>query len=96
MRAGHHDPFRRGNHEISPVRLEQIRYWLRQNFAYALDIPIVTKEVPRGKPGCPPIETAIIVILRGEPPQLFKVQRPIDEITFDHVYELMENPMPCC
>jgi hypothetical protein len=56
----------------------------------------VIKEVPCGKPGCPPIETAIIVVLRNEPPQLFKVQKAIDEITFDHIYDLMENPMPCC
>ncbi len=96
VRAGSYDPFRRSNHEISPLRLDQIRYWLRQNFTYAADIPIVIKEVPCGKPGCPPIETAIIVILRGEPPQLFKVQRPIGEITFDHIYDLMENPLPCC
>jgi len=90
------DPFRRSNHEVSPLRLEQIRYWLRQNFLYPRDIPIVIKEVPCGKPGCPPIETAIIAVLRGEPPQVFKVQRPIDEVTFDHIYDLMENPMPCC
>ncbi len=90
------DPFRRSLYEVSPHRLEQIRYWLRQNFTYAPEIPIVIKEVPCGKPGCPPIETAIIVVLRNEPPQLFKVQRAIDEITFDHIYDLMENPMPCC
>ncbi len=96
VRAGSADPFRRSLYEISPYRLEQIRYWLRQNFAYAPEIPIVIKEVPCGKPGCPPVETAIIVILRNEPPQLFKVQKTIDEITFDHIYDLMENPMPCC
>jgi len=96
MRTGSADPFRRSLYEISPHRLEQIRYWLRQNFGYGPDIPIVIKEVPCGKPGCPPIETAIIVVLRNEPPQLFKVQRAIDEVTFDHIYDLMENPMPCC
>jgi hypothetical protein len=35
-------------------------------------------------------------VLKNEPPRLFKVQHPIDEITFDHVYDLIENPMPCC
>jgi hypothetical protein len=24
------------------------------------------------------------------------VQKPINEITFDHIYNLIENPMPCC
>jgi hypothetical protein len=27
---------------------------------------------------------------------MFKIQRPINEVTFDHVYNLIENPMPCC
>jgi G3E family GTPase len=90
------DPFGRVNVEISPARLDQIRYWMRQNFGFPKDAPIVVKEVPCVKPGCPPIETAIVAVLRNEPPRLFKVQHPIDEITFDHCYDLIENPMPCC
>ena len=58
--------------------------------------PIVVKEVPCVKPGCPPIETAIIAILRNEPPRSFKIQQPINQVTFDHVYDLIENPLPCC
>jgi G3E family GTPase len=90
------DPFGRVNVEISPARLDQIRYWMRQNFGFPKDAPIVVKEVPCVKPGCPPIETAIVAVLRNEPPRLFKVQHPLDEITFDHCYDLIENPMPCC
>ena len=82
--------------EISPLTLDQIRYWMRQNFGYAKDIPIVVKEVPCVKPSCPPIETAIVAILKNEPPRYFKIQHPINEITFDHVYDLIDNPMPCC
>lgn len=82
--------------DISPLRLDQIRYWMRQNFGFPKEAPIVVKEVPCAKPGCPPIETAIIAIVRHEPPRYFKIQRTINEITFDHVYDLMENPMPCC
>ena len=89
------DPFGRFI-EISPLALEQIRYWMRQNFSFSQDTPILIKEVPCAKPGCPPIETAIVAIVKNAPPRNFKVQRPINEITFDHVYDLMENPMPCC
>ncbi len=89
------DPFGR-NVEVSPFTLDQIRYWMRQNFGFPKEAPIVIKEVPCVKPGCPPIETAIMAILPHEPPRLFKVQRTIDEITFDHIYDLIENPMPCC
>jgi G3E family GTPase len=90
------DPFGRELLETSPQTLEQIRYWMRQNFGYAKEIPIVVKEVPCVKAKCPPIETAIIAILKNEPPRNFKIQRPINEITFDNVYDLIENPMPCC
>jgi G3E family GTPase len=90
------DPFGRELLEISPQTLEQIRYWMRQNFGYTKEIPIVVKEVPCVKAKCPPIETAIIAILKNEPPRNFKIQRPINEITFDNVYDLIENPMPCC
>ena len=69
---------------------------MRQNFAFPDDAPIVIKEVPCVKPGCPPIETSIMAVLKNEPPRLFKVQRPINEITFDNVYDLIENPLPCC
>jgi G3E family GTPase len=84
------------NVEVSPFTLDQIRYWMRQNFGFPAEAPIVIKEVPCVKPGCPPIETAIMAILKHEPPRLFKVQHTINEITFDHVYDLIENPMPCC
>ena len=99
--TGNHDAARAldafgRNVEVSPFTLDQIRYWMRQNFGFPKEAPIVIKEVPCVKPGCPPIETAIMAILMHEPPRLFKVQHTINEITFDHIYDLIENPMPCC
>jgi G3E family GTPase len=94
-RASEGDPFARFI-EVSPYTLDQIRYWLRQNFAMPKDTPIMIKEVPCVKPACPPVETAIMAMQKNAPPRLFKVQKPINEITFDHIYDLIENPMPCC
>ncbi len=37
-----------------------------------------------------------VVFLKGEPPRLYKIQKNINEVTFDHVYNLIENPLPCC
>jgi hypothetical protein len=90
------DPFGRELCETSPLRLDQIRYWMQQNFSFTKETPIVIKEVPCVKPKCPPIETAIVALLKNQPPRHFKIQRPINEITFDNVYDLIENPMPCC
>ncbi len=89
------DPFGRYI-EISPHTLEQIRYWVRQNFDFPKEVPILIKEVPCVKERCPPIETTIMTIEKHAPPRIFKIQKPINEITFDHVYDLIENPMPCC
>ena len=89
------DPFGRYI-EISPYTLEQIRYWMRQNFNFPKEVPIVIKEVPCVKEKCPPIETSIMAMEKNAPPRAFKVQKPINEITFDHIYNLIENPMPCC
>jgi G3E family GTPase len=89
------DPFGRYV-EISPYTLEQIRYWMRQNFDFPKEVPIVIKEVPCVKDSCPPIETSIMAMVKNAPPRAFKVQKPINEITFDHIYDLIENPMPCC
>jgi G3E family GTPase len=94
-RASDGDPFARFI-EVSPYALDQIRYWLRENFGMPKDTPIVIKEVPCVKTACPPVETSIMAMQKNAPPRLFKVQKPINEITFDHIYDLIENPMPCC
>ncbi len=90
------DPFGRSYDDTSSFTIDQIRYWTRQNLEFPPDAPIVVKEVPCVKPGCPPIETAIMVFLKGEPPRFYKIQKTINETTFDDIYNLIENPLPCC
>jgi G3E family GTPase len=89
------DPFGR-KPDISSLTLDQIRYWVQTILTFPPDAPIVIKEVPCVKPGCPPVETAIMVFLPNEPPRVFKVLARINEVTFDHIYNLIENPLPCC
>ena len=82
--------------DVSSFTLDQIRIWVRQTLEFPSRTPITIKEVPCVKPGCPPIETAIMVFLDAEPPRFYKIQKTINEVTFDSVYNLIENPMPCC
>jgi G3E family GTPase len=89
------DPFGR-KQDVSSFTLDQIRYWVQTILTFPPDAPIVIKEVPCVKAGCPPVETAIMVFLKGEPPRVFKILARINEVTFDHVYNLIENPLPCC
>jgi G3E family GTPase len=89
------DPFGR-KQDVSSFTLDQIRYWVQTILTFPPDAPIVIKEVPCVKAGCPPVETAIMVFLPGEPPRIFKILARINEVTFDHVYNLIENPLPCC
>ena len=89
------DPFGR-KQDVSTFTLDQIRYWVQTILTFPPDAPIVVKEVPCVKLGCPPVETAIMVFLKNEPPRTFKILARINEVTFDHVYNLIENPLPCC
>jgi G3E family GTPase len=89
------DPFGR-KQDVSSFTLDQIRYWVQTILTFPPDAPVVIKEVPCVKAGCPPVETAIMVFLPGEPPRVFKILARINEVTFDHVYNLIENPLPCC
>jgi G3E family GTPase len=89
------DPFGR-KIDVSSFVYDQIRYWVQTILEFPPDAPIVIKEVPCVKAGCPPVETAIMVFLKGEPPRVFKILARIHEVTFDHVYDLIENPLPCC
>jgi G3E family GTPase len=89
------DPFGR-KQDVSSFTLDQIRYWVQTILSFPPDAPIVVKEVPCVKAGCPPVETAIMVFLKNEPPRTFKILARINEVNFDHVYNLIENPLPCC
>jgi G3E family GTPase len=89
------DPFGR-KQDVSKFTLDQIRYWVQTILTFPPDAPILIKEVPCVKAGCPPVETALMVFLPNEPPRLFKILARINEVTFDHVYNLIENPLPCC
>ena len=86
------DPFGR-KQDVSNFTLDQIRYWVQTILTFPPDAPIVVKEVPCVKAGCPPVETAIMVFLKNEPPRSFKILARINEVTFDHVYNLIENPL---
>jgi G3E family GTPase len=82
--------------DVSHFTIDQIAYWIRQVFTFPQDAPVIVKEVPCVKPNCPPVETSIMVFLKAEPPRLFKIQKTLHDITFDNVYDLIENPLPCC
>jgi len=89
------DPYGK-KQDVSKFTLDQIRYWVQTILEFPPDAPIVIKEVPCVKAGCPPVETALMVFLKNEPPRTFKILARVNEVTFDHVYNLIENPLPCC
>ena len=89
------DPYGK-KQEVSKFTIDQIRYWVQTILEFPPDAPIVVKEVPCVKAGCPPVETALMVFLKNEPPRTFKMLARINDVTFDHVYNLIDNPLPCC
>ena len=89
------DPYGK-KQDVSKFTLDQIRYWVQTILEFPADAAIVVKEVPCVKAGCPPVETALMVFLKNEPPRTFTILARINDVTFDHVYNLIENPLPCC
>src|SRR5258708_9078961 len=89
------DPFGR-KQDVSNFTLDQIRYWVQTILTFPADPPIVVKEVPCVNAAAPPAETPLNQFLKNEPPRTFKILARINEVTFDHVYNLIENPLPCC
>ena len=65
------DPYGK-KQDVSKFTLDQIRYWVQTILEFPPDAPIVIKEVPCVKAGCPPVETAMMVFLPNEPPRPLK------------------------
>ena len=68
------DPFGR-KQDVSKFTLDQIRYWVQTILTFPPDAPVVVKEVPCVKAGCPPVETAIMVFSRTSHRGLLKFSR---------------------
>jgi nitrate reductase delta subunit len=63
--------------------LERVKSWTRESLALAADDTILVSEAACGRPGCPPLETVIAFWTGAEQRHVFKVFKPVAEVTFE-------------
>ena len=81
--------FSGNKNNVNPEKLSQVKAWVYQSFRLSPDIPISISQLNCNEPGCPDIETAIAIM--GNPTQLLKVHKAINEIEADDITQLFRK-----
>ena len=75
--------------KINPQKLSQVKAWVYEFFGLSTDIPISISQLQCNESGCPEIETAIAIM--GNPTQLIKVHKAVNEIEADDIAQLFRK-----
>ena len=72
--------------QIELDKLKQIKAWVYQKLELDTEITISLNQLQCSEPGCPPLETVILVMTN--PPQQYKIHKPAFQITETDIQEL--------
>lgn len=73
---------------------ERVKGWCRRFFDLGDDDAVAANEVACPDPGCPDVETIILVMRAGEATRAFKVAKPIAAVTEGDIRDLLARPPP--
>jgi hypothetical protein len=68
-----------------------VKEWTREVLKLNDQVIVMVSELQCREEGCPPIETVIAVMETGKEKRMFKIHKPIDELTQNEVEEVIEN-----
>jgi len=68
----------------------QMKTWVREALALSEDSVVTISEVNCRDPGCPDVETAILVMIPGLPTRMIRIARPLAEAQFADLMAAME------
>jgi len=68
----------------------QMKTWVRGALALSEDSVVTISEVNCRDPGCPDVETAILVMIPGLPTRMIRIARPLAEAQFADLMAAME------
>jgi hypothetical protein len=68
-----------------------VKEWTRKLLKLNDQVIVMVSELQCREEGCPPIETVIAVMETGKEKRMFKIHKPIDELTQNEVEELIKN-----
>jgi len=83
------DLFSQAKLKAAPEKVRQIKTWIRDLLELDLEIPISINQLRCNEPGCPPIETAIVVM--RSPAQKYNIHKTIAEIEHIDISEVISQ-----
>ncbi len=72
------DLFSRSNLKADPAKVKQVKTWITEILNLDEQVAISLNQLTCREPGCPPIETAIVLV--EQPPKQYKIHKSIAEI----------------
>ena len=82
------DLFSRSNLKADPAKVKQIKTWIVEILNLDEQVTISLNQLACHEPGCPPIETAIVIV--EQPPKQYKIHKSIAEIKRSDIEELIK------
>ncbi|NJK48867.1 hypothetical protein HC931_12400 [Candidatus Gracilibacteria bacterium] len=83
------DLFSKGKSKANPEKIKQIKNWIYQVFEIDEQIIISLNQLQCTEPGCPPLETVIVIM--DESRQPYKIHKSIAEIEREDILKLQQR-----
>jgi hypothetical protein len=83
------DLFSRTNLKAAPERAKQVKTWIAEIFNLDEQVTISLNQLTCRETDCPPIETAIVIMLK--PPKQYKIHKSIAEIERVDIEQLIKQ-----
>ena len=80
------DLFSRTNSKADPAKVKQVKIWITEILNLDEQVTISLNQLTCHEPGCPPIETAIVIM--EQPPKQYKIHKAIADIQQSDIYQL--------
>ncbi len=74
-------------------KIAEVRQWAAEVFRLPPGIAVLVLELRCTEPGCPPLETVIGLVNTPGAPRLYKLPRPLAEVTFADVLRLADEEL---
>lgn len=83
------DLFSRSNLKANPAKVKRVKTWITEISDLNEQATISLNQLTCHEPGCPPIETAIVIL--EQPPKQYKIHKSIAEIEQADIEQLVKQ-----
>jgi hypothetical protein len=75
--------------KADPAHIQQVKAWVREALQASDDTALAVNEIACNDPGCPGVETVILVMEPGRKTRACKVLKALDDVTEKDVREAL-------